>query len=58
MFHIIERERKWRREQGLSGFETMDVRRPVVAVGAQKPITDSMLLADYFRKYLHFNHDA
>lgn len=50
MFHIIERELQWRREQGRSGFKTMTTYRPTIAVGAQHPISDSLLLADYFRK--------
>ncbi|KAJ5082517.1 Nucleoside hydrolase [Penicillium argentinense] len=49
MFHILERETQWRRENGRSeGFGTMRAFRPVVAVGAQDPLEDQKMLADYF----------
>lgn len=54
MFHIIEREMKWRRENGKAeGFEALKAFKPVVAVGAEEPLKDQMMLGDYFRKSLH-----
>lgn len=50
MFHILEREIQWRRQNGRpEGFGTMRAFRPVVAVGAEDPLEDQKMLADYFR---------
>ena len=50
MFHVIEKEMLWRRSNGLpEGFEAMKNVKPVVAVGADKPLGDQIMLADYFR---------
>lgn len=52
MFHILERETEWRRQNGKpQGFGTMRAFRPVVAVGAADPLEDQKMLADYFRMY-------
>ncbi|XRM41306.1 hypothetical protein ABZX51_004586 [Aspergillus tubingensis] len=49
MFHILEREMKWRREQGRpEGFGTLRAAPPIVAVGAEDPLEDQKMLADYF----------
>ncbi|KAL4894100.1 inosine-uridine preferring nucleoside hydrolase [Aspergillus ambiguus] len=49
MFHIIEREMHWRREQGRpEGFETLRACPPIVAVGADDPLEDQKMLGDYF----------
>ncbi|PKX94194.1 putative nucleoside hydrolase [Aspergillus novofumigatus IBT 16806] len=49
MFHILEREMQWRREQGRpEGFGALRACRPVVAVGAEDPLEDQKMLADYF----------
>ncbi|KAJ5902012.1 hypothetical protein N7495_002540 [Penicillium taxi] len=49
MFHILEREIQWRRENGQpEGFGTLRAFRPIVAVGAEEPLEDQKLLADYF----------
>jgi len=50
MFHVIEKELNWRQEKGLlEGFETMKAFKPVVAVGAEHPLEDQLMMADYFR---------
>lgn len=50
MFHILERETDWRRQNGRpEGFGAMRACRPVVAVGAEDPLGDQKMLADYFR---------
>lgn len=57
MFHILEQETQWRRENGRpEGFETMRASRPVVAVGAEDPLEDQKMLADYFRTYIDAGH--
>jgi hypothetical protein len=51
LFHVIEKEREWRKARGqLEGFETMLSSKPIVAVGADHPLEDEILMADYFRK--------
>jgi hypothetical protein len=53
MFHILEREMQWRREQGRpEGFGALRASPPIVAVGAEDPLEDQKMLADYFRKFL------
>lgn len=50
MLHVIEKEMKWRREQGLpEGFEALKVCKPIVAVGAEEPLGDPREMAAYFR---------
>ncbi|KAJ5127053.1 hypothetical protein N7448_007832 [Penicillium atrosanguineum] len=49
MFHILERETEWRRQNGRpEGFGALRACRPVVAVGAEDPLEDQKMLADYF----------
>ncbi|KAL4786120.1 Inosine/uridine-preferring nucleoside hydrolase domain-containing protein [Aspergillus varians] len=49
MFHILEREMQWRREQGRpEGFDILRARPPLVALGAEDPLDDQKMLADYF----------
>ncbi|KAJ9242458.1 hypothetical protein DTO207G8_214 [Paecilomyces variotii] len=49
MFHIIEREKRWRKEHGKpEGFGALSASKPVVAVGAEEPLEDQRMLADYF----------
>jgi hypothetical protein len=55
LFHVIEKEREWRKARGqLEGFEAMLSSKPIVAVGADHPLEDEILMADYFRKHLNF----
>ena len=50
IFHVLEKELQWRREQGLPvGFEGMTKFKPLVAVGAEEPLQDRVENADYFR---------
>ncbi|PGH07978.1 DNA glycosylase [Blastomyces parvus] len=56
LFHTIERELKWRREHGKpEGFESLKTCKPTVAVGANRPLEDEVMMADYFREafYIH-----
>ncbi|KAL4766318.1 putative nucleoside hydrolase [Aspergillus foveolatus] len=49
MFHILEREMKWRRENNKpEGFDTLRAHPPIVALGAEDPLDDQKMLADYF----------
>ncbi|KAE8348070.1 Inosine/uridine-preferring nucleoside hydrolase domain-containing protein [Aspergillus coremiiformis] len=49
MFHILEREMQWRKEQGRpEGFGALRASPPVIAVGAEDPLEDQKMLADYF----------
>ena len=53
MFHVIEKELQWRSDNGKpQGFGSLATFRPVVVVGAEKPLADQMMMADYFRKSL------
>ncbi|GAM86065.1 hypothetical protein ANO11243_040750 [Dothideomycetidae sp. 11243] len=52
MFHHIHEEMRWRQGRGLpAGFGALLAARPLVAIGAEQPLADGMLMADYF-------HDA
>ncbi|CAI9633500.1 unnamed protein product [Alternaria burnsii] len=49
LFHYIEKERAWRKEIGRpEGFETLNARKPIVAVGAEEPLAEHMMVADFF----------
>ncbi|KAI4614818.1 hypothetical protein J4E80_006322 [Alternaria sp. BMP 0032] len=49
LFHYIEKERAWRKENGRpEGFETLSARKPIVAVGAEEPLAEHMMVADFF----------
>jgi hypothetical protein len=50
LFRVVERELEWRRNRGqLEGFDSLKVFRPTIAVGAEQPLEDQSLMADYFR---------
>jgi hypothetical protein len=58
MLHILEREIEWRKQQGKpEGFGTLRANKPVIAVGAEEPLDDQKMLADYFRGCLAFTSD-
>ncbi|KAG0641098.1 Inosine/uridine-preferring nucleoside hydrolase domain-containing protein [Tuber brumale] len=49
MFHVLELERKWRLESGLPvGFDCLSAHKPIVAVGADGPLEEEVIMADYF----------
>lgn len=49
IFQILEKELQWRRENGRTeGFEGMTKYKPIVAVGADEPLHEQLLMADYF----------
>lgn len=50
LFHHIEKEIAWRRQNGRHvGFECLSRSKPLVAVGAEQPLADQLMMADYFR---------
>lgn len=49
LFHILEKETEWRAAQGKPvGFESLKCYKPIVAVGAEHPLEDTLLAADHF----------
>ncbi|KAI9734145.1 MAG: hypothetical protein M1818_006650 [Claussenomyces sp. TS43310] len=49
LFHVLDKELAWRKARGqLEGFDTLRAFKPIVAVGADHPLEDEMLMADYF----------
>lgn len=55
MFHILEKELWWRKKNGIpEGFETLKKSRPLVSIGAAKPLDDQPVASDFFREsYVH-----
>lgn len=50
LFHHVDLEMKWRASNGRpKGFDSLRVSKPLVAIGAKKPLADQMMMADYFR---------
>lgn len=51
MFHALEKELLWRKKHGIpEGFGTLRKSRPLVAIGAIKPLEDQPLASDFFRE--------
>ncbi|KAG9663371.1 nucleoside hydrolase, partial [Aureobasidium melanogenum] len=49
LFHHIEREIEWRSKNGKDlGFETLRASKPLVAVGAEEPLAEQRMMADFF----------
>jgi hypothetical protein len=51
LFHHMEREIEWRSKKGRElGFETLRASKPLVTVGAEEPLAEQLMMADFFRK--------
>lgn len=51
LFHHVEQEMAWRKANGRPiGFETLLKSKPLVAVGPDHPLSDQLLMADFFRE--------
>ncbi|EEY19839.1 inosine-uridine preferring nucleoside hydrolase [Verticillium alfalfae VaMs.102] len=49
LFHVLEKELIWRKENGKAeNFGTLKTHKPIIAVGAEHPLEDDQLMADYF----------
>ena len=56
MFNVIEKEMKWRKDQGLpEAFEAIKRCKPVVSVGAEGPLGGQPLMADYYRASIYLS---
>lgn len=50
MFHVIEKERQWRKDNGrMEGFDVLKQSKPIVAVGADEPLGGERMKAAYYR---------
>lgn len=50
LFHVLEKEMSWRESVGKSAYGALRTFKPIVAVGAEHPLEDEVLMADYFRE--------
>ena len=49
MFHVIEEERKWRKQQGMpTKFDNMETQNIIISVGADQPLLEEKRRADNF----------
>jgi inosine-uridine nucleoside N-ribohydrolase len=50
LFHVLDKEMQWRKSAGKHAFGALTAYKPLVAVGAEHPLEDEILMADHFRK--------
>ncbi|RPB17319.1 inosine-uridine preferring nucleoside hydrolase [Morchella conica CCBAS932] len=49
LFHVLDLEKQWRSSRGLrTGFSALENTKPIVAIGADRPLEEQLLAADYF----------
>ena len=53
MFHVIKLDREWRHIQPDLPplFKSLEEQKPIVAVGANRPLSDQQRSADFFRMH-------
>lgn len=52
LFHHVAKEIEWRKSQGRHvGFESLLKQKPLVAVGPDHPLSEEILMADFFRMF-------
>jgi hypothetical protein len=52
LFHVLQKEQEYRKSAGKTGgYEALKSFKPILAVGAEHPLEDDLLMADYFREY-------
>ncbi|KAI9839877.1 MAG: hypothetical protein M1819_000069 [Sarea resinae] len=50
LFHVLDKELQWRKEHGRpEGFATLKSSKPLMAIGADEPLGEQLMMADYFR---------
>lgn len=48
LFHVLEKEMAWRKSAGKAGYGALETFKPIVAIGANHPLEDELLMADHF----------
>ncbi|KAH8905125.1 nucleoside hydrolase [Coniochaeta sp. PMI_546] len=48
LFHVLEKEMEWRKSAGKATYGALEAYKPIVAVGAEHPLEDEILMADHF----------
>ncbi|KAI5841556.1 Inosine/uridine-preferring nucleoside hydrolase domain-containing protein [Morchella snyderi] len=49
LFHVLDLEKQWRSSRGLpTGFAALEKTKPIVAIGADRPLEEQPITADYF----------
>ncbi|KAH0612310.1 uncharacterized protein H6S33_010362 [Morchella sextelata] len=49
LFHVLDLEKQWRSSRGLrTGFSALEKTKPIVAIGADRPLEEQLVTADYF----------
>lgn len=57
MFHVIEKEIRWRKDHGRpEGFDALKTSKPIIAVGADEPLGGERLKAAYYRTSASTSH--
>lgn len=58
LFHVLEKEMEWRKSTGKGTYEALKTYKPIVAVGAEHPLEDELLMADHFRKLVNLRNSV